>query len=107
MKFFENEGYSVARIEHNQSIWVKPDPKKGETKGHIIYIKTDLWGGDIVAAHQENNEILWIQVKANKKHVSDGLKALIDSPLPQCVKKIVVHWQPRARQPDIYEATNS
>lgn len=97
-KFYEAEGYSVENLEKTQRI-VTRDKDTDEMK--TIFIKRDLWGGDLVAANRQ--EMIWIQVKANKGDITKGLKELQASPLPDCIKKIVVWWPERAREPEIYE----
>lgn len=98
-EFYEGEGYSVENLERTERIYVYD---KKEKKEKIIFVKRDLWGGDLIAAKKESEEVLWIQVKTNKGDIADGLKKLEKNPLPDSkVQKVVVLWEPRQREPEI------
>lgn len=111
--WYEKQGYVVEGIEKSYKIYDKKNDK-------IIFVKRDLWGGDLVACKKcskkttifsdyhtninaTQDEMIWIQVKSNKVDINKGLKELEKSPLPSFVKKIVVYWPERAREPEIYE----
>ena len=63
--------------------------------------KVDLFGADVVAKNEE--EICFVQVKANKGHIASGVRALSAGMWPAFVRRIVVHWPLRAREPEIRE----
>lgn len=95
--YFIAQGYSVESIEKNQTVFTKA--KDGTAK--YFFLKKDLWGGDLICAHKEKNELLWLQVKTNKTDVSKGKKELETNPLPKFVKKAVIWWLPRKKEPEI------
>ena len=99
-KFYINQGYAVEKIEHINSIFI---PEKDDKPAHTIYIKKDLWGGDLVAVKKDTDEIIWISCKSNPGDIRDGILELEKSPLPAKVRKIVAYWPLRAREPEITE----
>lgn len=85
-------------VEKTQRVVTKDD--KG--KQFVLFCKKDLWGGDLVARNKE--ELIWVQVKSNKGDIATGIKQLSeDSDWPESVKRWVVIWEPRARDPEIIE----
>ena len=92
-KWFEKDGYLVENLEKNQRLFVK---------GRVIFLKKDLWGADLIA--KNNKEMIFIQCKTNKVDISKGIKELNKTIWPSFVKKYVVIWKERAREPDIIEA---
>lgn len=85
-------------VEKTQRIVTKDD--KG--KQFVLFSKKDLWGGDLVARDKE--EMIWIQVKSNKCDIATGIKQLSeDDEWPEFVKRWVVYWEPRTREPEIIE----
>ena len=91
-KWLEKDGYLVENLEKNQRIF---------TKGQVIFIKRDLWGGDLVA--KNDKEIIWIQCKTNKVDISKGIKELSQTIWPPFVKRWVVIWPYKAREPEVVE----
>ena len=67
-----------------------------------MFMKKDLWGGDLVARNRD--ELIWVQVKSNKGDIGRGIKQLSeDDNWPDNVKRWVVCWEPRVREPEIVE----
>ena len=95
--WFIKQGYEVKNIETSYRIFDKETDK-------IIFVKKDLWGGDLCACN--GKEMIWIQNKTNKVDINKGLKELEKTPLPPFVKKVVVLWEPKAHEPNIYEVKN-
>ena len=137
-KWYEKQDYAVESIEKSYRIYDRDNDK-------IIFVKKDLWGGDLVACKKVKgsqtivcrdfmkeledkkysfefrkgartmfscllkyidgylDEMLWIQVKSNPSHINAGLKELAKSPLPSFVRKIVMCWPSREREPEVYE----
>ena len=91
--WFKKEGYDVEIIEKNQRIW---------TPKGVIFIKRDLWGADLCAKNEE--EIIFIQCKTNRVDINKGIAELNETRWPQTVKKVVVIWELRAREPEIIDA---
>lgn len=92
-RWYRQQGYDVASIEIVRRIVTKDNK--------VVFSKKDLWGGDLCASNK--TEMIWIQVKSNKAHISAGIKELIKAPLPPCIRKVVVYWPLRAREPEINE----
>ena len=91
-------GYQVEIVEKTQRIVTKDD--KG--KQFVLFSKKDLWGGDLVARNKE--ELIWIQVKSNKGDIGRGIKQLSeDEDWPDHIKRWVICWEPRQREPEIVE----
>lgn len=86
--WLESEGYTVAIAETNYGVFL---PKTGK----IHYVKKDLWGGDLIAKNEE--ELIWVQVKANGGDVIAGARELLTSGPWPGVTLWVVHWPLRRR----------
>lgn len=86
------EGYVVEYFEKNQRI---------VTGDRTIFIKRDMWGADVVAMNTES--IVFVQVKLNKNNVADAIKEFTKYPYPPFVKRWVVVWTPKQREPEIVE----
>ena len=101
-KWYESQGYAVESIKKTYRIMDKKRDK-------IVFIKRDLWGGDLVACKRGRElniatikgEMIWIQVKSNKNHIAQGLKELEKSPLPGFVRKIVVYCRDGNLNPSV------
>lgn len=91
-KWFEDDGYYSEYLEKKQRIF---------TKGRVIFINRDLAGADGFAMNK--NEIIFWQCKLNKTHISDAIKEFNKYPFPDCVKRWIVVWEPRARAPHIVD----
>lgn len=92
-KWLEKDGFKVENLEISQRIFTK-DKK-------VIFIKKDLWGADLLASN--GVQLIVIQNKANKGDISKGIKELKSAPWPAFVKRWVVFWEYRAREPEIIE----
>ena len=87
-------------VEKTQRIVTKDD--KG--KQFVLFQKKDLWGADLVARNRE--ELIWVQVKSNKGDIGRGIKQLSEDenwPDSDVVKRWVICWEPRVREPEIVE----
>ena len=91
-KFLEKEGYKVYVLENRQRIF---------TPKGIIFVARDIAGADLMGMN--GKEIIFIQVKSNKVDSTKGIKELSAHPYPKNIKKWVVYWQPRSREPEITE----
>ena len=58
--WLKDKGYEVEIIEKTQRIVTKDD----RGKQFVMFMKKDLWGGDLVARNRD--ELIWVQVKSNK-----------------------------------------
>ena len=91
-KWLEKDGYLVENLEKSQRIF---------TKSRVIFIKNDLWGSDLIA--KNGKEMIFVQNKTNKGDISKGIKELNKTIWPPFIKKWVVIWKPRAREPEVIE----
>lgn len=91
-KWLEEKGYQVAFLERLQMVY---------TKDKTIPIKKDQLGSDLLAVN--DSEVIFIQVKLNKGHISDGGKEFAKFIFPEFAKRWIVVWVPRAREPEIVE----
>lgn len=91
-KFFEKEGYICEYLERLQRIY---------KNGKVIYIKKDTFGADIIAMNE--NEICFIQSKLGKKNIDKGIKEFQKYPYPKFVRRILVVWEKKKREPEIIE----
>jgi len=91
-KWFEKEGYLVENLERIQRIYT--------LKG-VIYAKKDVWGSDLMC--KNDKEIIFIQCKTNKGDINKGIKELNNTCWPDFVRKMVVIWPVRAREPEVIE----
>ena len=98
--YLKNLGYEVDIVEKTQRIVTKDD--KG--KRFVLFQKKDLWGADLVARNRD--ELIWVQVKSNKGDIGRGIKQLSEDenwPESDVVKRWVMCWEPRVREPEIVE----
>ena len=97
-KWFEDHGYCVEVLERRKGVFIK-DKKTGQ--GKIIFTATDIFGSDLLA--MKETEIIFIQVKTHQGDVLKGLNEFLKYPFPSFVKRQVVRWELRAREPEIKE----
>lgn len=97
-KWLEGKGYEVAFLERMMWIFTK-DKTTGEKK--MIPIKRDQFGSDLLAVNSE--QIIFVQVKLNKKNVADARAEFAKHVFPSCAQKWIVVWEVRAREPEIIE----
>ena len=83
-KWLEAKGYLVEILEHSG-----------------MYGKKDIWGADLIAKNKD--ELIFIQVKSNKAHLSMGKKELLATVWPPFVKLWVVCWEPYSKKPIVVE----
>lgn len=108
-EWMEKEGYVCEYLEKLQRIYTteKAKDKKGKEikKGKIIYIKRDLFGADLLCLGK--GDIIFIQVKSGKKDTGINIKKAYEEfnkyPFPEYVKRWIVVWRERAREPEIIE----
>jgi len=91
-KWLEKDGYQVAILECRQRIF---------TPKGIIFIGRDVWASDLMAANKE--DLIFIQVKSNKVDIVKGMAEFKKYLFPSFVKKWVVYWESRAKEPIITE----
>lgn len=96
--WFEKQGYTVEICEFTYAV-----PIGG---GRMIFKKKDILASDGIA-YNKNEFILW-----NSKHTStgqiyyekySGKKDYRNIVVPDFIKKQLIIWQPRKKQPDIIE----
>jgi len=97
-KWFKEKGYACEYLEKLQRIVVK-DKKKNKSK--VIFIKKDVWGADGVAMNGE--EIIFWNSKLGDKNIAEGLKEFAKYPYPKNVRRWLVVWEVRKREPEIVE----
>ena len=90
------EGYVCEYMEKLQRIY---------SKGRLIYVKRDLFASDILAMNGE--DIIFVQVKSGKEGTGINLKKAYQEfekyPFPKYVKRWIVIWRERQREPEIIE----
>ena len=86
------DGYTVEYLEKLQRIVTK--------EGKVIYVKRDLLESDGLAVNEEEF-ILWNST--TKEHAAEHVKRYAKLKLPPFIKKWVVIWEKRVREPEIIE----
>ena len=79
----------------------------GFTRGlQKIKIDTGIYLLDTpgVIPYKEKDEIIFVQVKTNKQDILDGVYEFEKYPFPECVKKWVVLFEPRIKEPIVKNA---
>lgn len=97
--WFRKKGYDCELSEKLYPI-IDKDKITGETK-LIGYRKSDIFGSDMIAMNGE--EIIFANSKFGRQNITEGLKEFAKYPFPSCVKRWVVVWEFRAREPEIIE----
>ena len=92
-KWLEKKGFQVATMEKMLRIPIKDDK--------VIFIKKDQFASDLLAISEE--QIIFIQVKLNRKHIAEGIKGLAAFKMPKWVDKWVVIWSKGDREPEVIE----
>ena len=103
-KWFEDKGYFCDYVERLQRIFITKRRKKGiatEQEGRILFRKKDWAGADGIAMNEQ--EIIFWNSKLGKKNLAEGLKEFLKYPYPSCVKRWVIVWEKKAREPEIYD----
>jgi len=97
-KWYEQDGYTVYDLELKKSVWVK---------SRIIYTNCDTAGADLLAMRaaiaDDPGEIIFIQCKSNSSDISKATREFSRHPFPTFVKRHVVLWELRAREPKVIE----
>jgi len=65
-----------------------------------------LLGADILLLNKEKNEMIFAQIKSNKADISAGIKEFQRYPFPDNVKRWVVLFEPRKKEPIIRVVEN-
>lgn len=91
-KMLESDGYEVEYLEKYTSIYV------GD--GKVIHKKKDLFACDILAMN--GKEIRFIQVKAGRSHIAEGIKGFFEHKFPMDSRREVWIWEAR-QEPEIIE----
>ena len=94
-KYFESKGYFVVNCELNKICYFG---------GRLVCVHKDLLGADLLLLHKEKDEIIFVQVKTNKQDILDGVYEFEKYPFPECVKKWVVLFEPRIKEPIVKNA---
>jgi hypothetical protein len=96
-KWFKEKGYLCEYLERLQRI------TRENNKGikQTIYIKRDIWGADGMAMNEE--EIIFWNSKKGKAHLSSGKKEFTKYPYPPYIKRWLIVWEPRVKEPKIIE----
>ncbi len=90
--WYRNDGYTVEYLEKLQHIYAK---------GKVIYIKRDLLGADGLSVN-DTEFILWNCI-TNKGDLSKHIKRFKEYPNPSFIKRLIVYWEARAKEPEIIE----
>lgn len=94
-KYFEKKGYQCAYSEVLRTI-VKHNSFTGAKDK--IFIKKDTFGSDLIAMNKK--EIIFIN-STTKENVSKKIKKFLEYDFPPFVKRAVVYWEDRAKEPFI------
>ena len=90
--YFEKDGWTIEKSEINYKIW---------TPKGIFFKKKDLFGADLIMMN--GKDIIFVQGKTNVVDINKGLNEFKKYPFPSCVKRWVVIWKLRAKEPIVYE----
>ena len=95
-QYFTDRGYTCEYLEKAQHIFDK------KTK-RIFFVKRDMFASDLIAFN--NEELLFVNSKFNRKNIASGLKEFAKYNFPLCrqIKCILAVWEKGAREPEIIE----
>jgi hypothetical protein len=91
-EWFLERGYACDFVERYRRIF---------KDGTIIHLKQDLFGADGIAMN--GREIIFWNSKFGTASDTEGIKEMLRFPYPSFVKRWIVHWQLRAREPKIID----
>ena len=86
------KGYQVAYLEKYQRIF---------SKGKVIFIKKDIWGSDGMAMNEE--KIIFWNSEKGKHNLAEHIKRYAEFKFPDSVRRWVVCWTSREKEPQIVE----
>jgi len=94
-KWFIERGYACEYAELLRTIFLGP--------GKLLYQKKDLFGADGIAMN--GHEIIFWNSKATDQshHVREGIEEFNKFPFPPFVKRWLVVWTTRVKEPTIYD----
>lgn len=90
--WFVQKGYFADFLEKSQRLF---------HEGQVFFRKQDVAGADGIAMNGE--EIIFWQSKLNSANIAVAIKEFHKYPYPPIVKRWIVVWAPRAREPEIIE----
>jgi len=96
-EYLVKKGYQVEYLEKLQRIYI-PEKKQ------VLFTKKDIFGADLVAMNE--NEIIFVNSKTGKSNISTGIKEFMKFRYPKFVKRWLVVWTPKIREPEIVEVQN-
>ena len=91
-KWLEGKGYQVGFLERMFMLYIK---------GKMIPIKRDQFGSDLLAISKD--ELIFVQVKLNKKNIAGAYKEFDSFIFPPFAKKWIVVWTPRVKEPEVID----
>lgn len=89
-KWLVAQGYQCDYLERLQRLY---------TPKGVIFVKRDMFASDILAMNEE--EIIFVQVKLGRKNIASAYKEFAKFVFPPFVKRWIIVWEERARQPEI------
>ncbi len=92
IKWLIGKGYNALNCELNKICYFG---------GRLVAVHKDLLGADCLCWNDK--EFILIQCKTSKTDVSKARKEFEKYKLPDFIKKWVVLWRPRAKEPKITE----
>lgn len=94
--WLEEKGFQIATMEKYRRVF---------SDGKVIMIKQDQFASDLLAVNDK--EIIFVQVKYNRgrksNNVAEAIKNFHKFTFPDFVKKWIVVWGYREREPEIIE----
>ena len=97
--WFEKQGYTTQLTE-----FLTTRPIGG---GKVIYVKKDVFGADGISMNGEEiifwNSKFSIDSNSKKSSKSSGKKDFRAFPFPKCVKRQLIMWQLRSKQPIVID----
>jgi hypothetical protein len=87
--YYEALGCQVAFLER---MMVIPGPRPR-------YIKRDQFGADLLVI--DDAGAILVQVKSERTHLAAARKEFDKYPMPSTVRKWIVVWEPRGREPEV------
>ena len=92
--FYIGQGYHTEILEISKRVYLGPDKP-------LVNVKYDILGADGVSA-SDTEFILWNSI-TNRSDIGKHIKRFKAIPCPRFIKRYLILWEPRAREPELIE----